>query len=739
MPDILWIICICAMTALFVVAIVLLFFDVARSGLKRAFLRTTILSLIAGWIGLLPVSLTKSLSIIEGVIRNFYTMLNLLKFSVDISGAGAAATEVLGETSLLPPIYAIVLSLLSLLVPVVLISSVVSGLREIAQRYKLAILGTHRDVAYVFSSAGHASATLAKDILENAPDRPFVVFCNMTANQRVDPVAEAIRSNNRGNAVFTANAVLDTLSRLERFKEVHCFVFSGDHSANIEQAATLVRWTRGLPGDRPLEGMAVSERRRHRLAKVNWNIYCLHSSTSDELLFDSLYQGAADAKVKVRLVSKEVECVWNLLTTKPLYEALAPADPQKPQDLIVCVFGLGPTGLAAVRAAYWMGRCGDALRLHIVGIDKDATAIESVFRAQSPAMLNETDPVTGMPTVSFAAIEAGTAKMTEFVNNIPANWGVYCIVAHEENSRNLECAIELRRLFLQRVVEGTFDPPAQPVITAFVASEESYRATEALVSDRNEPYNLIPFGKTRDIFSYAGIVDSEWERRSIAMNAAYDECWVSCDDTTRIATLGLRGSSRIMYRKPIEVEYSASEIKKLSNRASVRHIPYKLWCIGLEKAFDCGELKQDLLSNETWLETLGITAEQADSLFDDIALEEGRHLEGDDLRVSLAHVRETSPVVSMLSDIEHDRWCAYYRSHGWDELSVDEMARLAEVGIMRKPGEHQSAILKRHYYICSSEELLERGARLGEDPFRYDRAAIVELRRILTSDLLTSE
>ena len=738
MPAVFWIACICTMTALFAFAIVLLFFDVTRNGLKRAFMRTTILSLIAGWIGLLPVRLTNSLSIPEGIIRSFYDMLDLLKLSVDITGAGAAAAEALGQGTLFPQLYTIVLSLLSILVPVVLLSSVISGLREIAQRYKVAILGLRRDVAYVFSSAGHSSATLAQDIISNAPNRPFVVFCNMTSGRWVDPAAEAIRSNNRGNVVFTANETLDTLSRLGRFKEVHCFILSGEHNANIEETAKLVRWARTLPIALPISGKPMSARQRHRLKKLEWNFYCLHSDPNDELLFDSLYKVDSEAKVNVRLLSKEEECVWNLLTAKPLYKSLAPAHAQTPQNLVVCVFGLGATGSTALRTAYWIGRCGSALQLHIVGIDKDIEAIESVFRAQSPAMLDETNPATGEPIVRFKAIEPNTDKMVEFVKGLPSDWGIYCIVAYEDSSSNLKCAIELRRLFLQRVAEDTIDSPAQPVIAAYMPSEEASRATEALVSDRNEPYNLIPFGKDKDVFSYENIVDSKWEKRALAMNAAYDECWVSRNDQARVTKPGLRGSSQVMSKPPIEAEYSASEIKKLSNRACVRHIPYKLWCVGLEDVFANGQFKKASLSNEQWLETLGVNAEQADTLFDDVAVAGGHRPERDDLRASLDHVREMTPIVSMLSDIEHDRWCAYYRSHGWKGLTIEEAKRLEEVGIIRNSGEHQSAILKRHCYICSTEELLERGAQLGEDPSRYDRAAIVELRRILTSDLLAS-
>ena len=178
------------------------------------------------------------------------------------------------------------------------------------------------------------------------------------------------------------------------------------------------------------------------------------------------------------------------------------------------------------------------------------------------------------------------------------------------------------------------------------------------------------------------------------------------------------------------------EIKKLSNRTSVRHAPYKLWYLGLEDTFEAGEFIAGKLSNEQWLAALGITPEQADTMFDDFAKTGGEAEDAKALRARLESIRAQTPLLFALSDMEHDRWCAYYRAHGWEELTVEEAQRLHELGIIKKASDHQSALLKRHCYICDSETLLRRGVQLGEDPFRYDRAAVIEVRRIMTGDIL---
>ena len=743
-----WSVCTCLMAALFVVAIATFCYDLAHSGMKRACTRATLISLLAGWIGLLPVNLADSLSAIEGVIRNFYDMVDLATFSVKIGDVEKTLVECLGPTYMLASIHVLIVTLLSIFVPLVVISSVVSGLRELVQRYKIALLGWRYKQAYVLSGASHAEAVLARDILANAPGRPFVVFCNVAVGEKGNTVIEEIRSGNRGNVVFTVSGLRDTVERMRGFADIHCFAFSENTSDNVELASSLVEWARRLPeqnvdwaGIREREGLTRGQARRyakrcHKLARVKWHVYCLHDSTADELIFDSLLQGKPHLNVEVRLISEFEERIMGLFTRHPLYEVLEPADPQHPQDLLVLAIGLGSAGVEAMRTAYWLGRMGAAVRLHIVGVDVRAGEMLDLLQAQSPEMMLDTDPVTGAPTVRLIEADATTDQLMHVLDELPLDWRTYCIVALGDDARNLECAVELRRMFLKRAVESIGETTLQPLIAPVIYSNEEFRAAQRMTSERGDSFALTPFGKMEEAFSYRGIVASAWEQRALNMNAAYDECWVDPNDSERIAHAGLRGSTRRMARSPILEEYAQSEIKKLSNRMSVRHAPYKLWYLGLESAFEEGEFIASRLSSEQWLAALGITPEQADALFDDIADVGGPAESEKALQERLRSIRAELPTVFALSDMEHDRWCAYYRAHGWEGLTVEEAQRLHKLGIIKKASEHQSALLKRHCYLCDSETLLQRGAQLGEDPFRYDRAAVIELRRIMTGEIL---
>ena len=743
-----WSICACAMATLFILALVVFCYDMVNSGLKRACTRATLISILAGWIGLLPVNLAESLSVVEGVIRNCYDMVDLATFSVKIGDVEKAVVAALGADSLLAILYTLIITLLCIFVPLVVISSVVSGLRELMQRYKIALMGWRYKEAYVFSGASQVEAFMARDILANAPSTPFVVFCGVATGEKGNAAIEDIRSANRGNVVFTVNGLRDTVERMRGFTDIHCFAFSPNTSENVELAASLVEWARLLPQNdvdwlarKEAEGMSRAQAKRYakrcgKLVGAKWHVYCLHDSSTDELVFDSLSRGEANPNVEVRLISEYEELILGLFTRHPLYLALNAANGQEPQDLLVLVLGLGRSGVEALRTAFWLGRMGGAVRLHLVGLDERAREIESTLRAQSPEMMGETDPLTGEPVVRLIEADVTTAELADLIGMTPAGWRTYCVVTLGDDARNLECAIELRRLFLQRLAEQGDPSAPHPIIAPLVCSSESFNAAERLVSDRGDSFALTPFGKMRDAFSYAEIVEAPWEQRATNMNAAYDECWVDADDSERVARKGLRGSTRLMRREPVLREYAQYEIKKLSNRMSVRHAPYKLWCLGLEDAFCDGRFDAQKLDNEAWLAALGLSPEAADALFDDVAAYAEDTLDAAALRARIDAIRTSTPAVSALSDIEHDRWCAYYRSHGWQGLTVEEAHRLHEMGIIRKANDHQSALLKRHCYLCDSETLLERGMQLGEDPCRYDRAAVIELYRILTGTIL---
>ena len=96
-----------------------------------------------------------------------------------------------------------------------------------------------------------------------------------------------------------------------------------------------------------------------------------------------------------------------------------------------------------------------------------------------------------------------------------------------------------------------------------------------------------------------------------------------------------------------------------------------------------------------------------------------------------------------VADLEHVRWCAFYRSLGWrDTLSLlstgyedltkegleseqvestkDQLEAIRSRIDLRSGTQHLD--LRVHYYLCDNiDELGQRGKDCGKHPFHYDR------------------
>jgi len=298
----------------------------------------------------------------------------------------------------------------------------------------------------------------------------------------------------------------------------------------------------------------------------------------------------------------------------------------------------------------------------------------------------------------------------------------------------------MRRLWERARLKGAMKEWRRPVIAPLIYSHEISDAASVMVTERQEHYGLTPFGLESEVFSFEQVIESPWERRAIAMAGAYDECWADSG----------RGTTAIMPFAPTLAGYNQYEIKKLSNRTSTRHIPYRLWSVGLEPHEfipgvdydpDGASAEPRELTQELWFEALGIkvgaeglagVAAEVDALFED-AFDGSSSPE--EAVAAINDLRQRYPRLCELADIEHERWAAFYASHGWRDLSIEECERLKRLGVIEKPREHQSALMRMHCYLCDLEKLTERGIALGEDPYRYDRAAIIEVPRILNGSI----
>ena len=584
------------------------------------------------------------------------------------------------------------------------------------------------------------------------------------------------------------------------FKQVFCFCLGDDYAVNVTNAIDVIGIITDraaevdeLTGASPLDELELNDDEdgprdaddsaqcalyarfeRARTDARRYHVYCMHANQENELVFDSLAHGSTDDSVadalsrplclvrlgvEVRLISRAREQAYDLLTHHPLYDVLERPDYRTDtsahfaedfmadaptQQLYVFVAGLGSYGLEVLKGAYWIGRMR-GVETRIVGIDQMGTEIDDSLKVTCPEMMTERF-ADGSPVVRIVEAHAFTPAFDEVLRDVPRNARIYAVVTLGDDQLNLNVALAMRRTFDDMLRDRVLDHRSStgrcqaefPLIMPLINSSELFEAADRMTSDRAEAFRLEPFGKTEEVFSYHNIVDEPWERYALAMNAAYREVWEWREGRMR----GKRGFDAQLGRADIAAEYAEYEIKKLSNRTNVRHIPYRLWCLGID-ATEYLSSEGDLLGGGIdlawWRLLMGYDVEGAELLMSHhkgIVVRDGEKVcDPVAMRREQDELRAAYPVVCALADLEHERWLAFYRSEGWRDLTIAECDRLVELGLIARRKVHQSPKLRLHCYLCSNEELLERGIALEDDPYTYDRAAVMETPRILKQDI----
>ena len=700
----------------------------------------------------------------EGFFTSLYAVMQTISIQAPTADVIPIAHEMLDSTGFdfLSVLYGIVLNMLAIATPLVVATTAISSLQKKAQVFKYRVLAHNRKCVYVFSDINESQVALAFNIFKHrreaasttdSPDdrlHPLVVFCNVTEQVKDEKsdVIQSLRDKGRGDVVFTPASLTNTVStviKLKGYEQVHAIAFGDSHETNVEETATLL--------DRISEdaaSMANADEDRAKAFARRLSVYCTHENQEDELIFDSLsstdesdeeadenlraLKQTARSQIHVRLVSHTREHVFSVMCAHPLFSVLDPIDAApiaKTQKLYVVIVGLGRNGREALKCAFWMGRMR-GVSLRIICIDKDAANIERHLRFACPEMMAEADSI-GTPIVQMRQEEVFTEGFSDVLRSIPADARVYSLVTMGDDQLNLNVALSMRRLFDEQILtHGMSDPgmAKRPMILPLISAPETFKAAARMASDRQEPFTITPFGKIAKVFTYRNIIASPWERHALAANAAYDEVWNHHNGRPDVG----RGTKVQMVYEDTLHEYNEFEIKKLSNRTSTRHIPYRLWSVGIDPSAciaEDGTFDANRLSLARWHEALGITPEDADKLLRPHPLDE-------DTRDEMAALRDRYPIVSELSDLEHDRWVAFYRSEGWRSLTIGECEGLVSMGIVSSLSVHQSPKLRRHCYLCDGETLFDRGAALKDDPFAYDRAIVIETQRILAGTIFES-
>ena len=709
----------------------------AKQSSRQDMFALSVAELLGGVFILLPVSFDGH-PWPENILFTIFNTLKLTTFGGDFGAMTKQIHALMGD-GWFSVAYASVYQVLAILLPITLVAGLFTLLYERIPYITTFFAVKAKKNLYVFSGLNEKTKALITSISSHDDDKnAFFVVAELSKadkDKRSSVVAD-LKDATHHNIAFLPCAVPHTHLIPRGGNTLLYFLFSDFYNKNIETCVALRNSLATDLSKRYEEGKAV------RIAS-QIRIVCLHSNEEGELIIDSKSAPSSDEDensgafetirkaIRIRLLREKEEVAWCLLRENPLYSALDQSlisfeDNTVRQTLNVVIIGLGSMGVEILRACYWLGRL-QSTALHIYAIDRNADVVRSRMETQYAEMVADVQD-DGTPTINFVVADIYDASFRANVISRASGAHSYTFVTAGTDENNFNIGLEMRRIMdevriirMKEKLASGLEPETipNPKIAIYTRGKETARALKHLKSDRNEPYDFICFGSNEEVFNYENLVNPEHEIRCVRMNGIYDLVYefnsrIAADPSTDRYQALAQGVSFSNALKG----FNKFEIKKRSNRAGVLFIPYRAWMLGLGK--------QDISSDSAWYKALGLCnpCTSLPEIFDDFGagLREDEFVEK--LNARLATFAEKYPIMWRLTQLEHSRWLAFYQAQGWRDITVEDMKALNLANGNPPLKEHQSPKMRRHCYMCSFEELIERGLEIGEDPTVYDMAMI---------------
>lgn len=398
-------------------------------------------------------------------------------------------------------IYVIYVYIIFLALPLLTASIILIFLSDIFVKLKFN-LNKHNDL-YIFSDVNEKSITVAKKIISENKNKVTLVFTNYN------------RDNNIGDTidkkVIKMSQSITNLKLGNKNNSVTFYLISKEDNTNLNDSLVLI------------------EKYKQR---ENTKMYVVNNTEEASVILDSTDKG----KVSVEIVNELERVIYNLLDTYPLYLKA------KNNNISILIVGCGKTGKEFFKSVLWCGQVmGYTLKITIV--DKLANEIKENIEIQMPDVLKNYD-------VNFVNEDINSKEAVEQIKQVTdIN---YVFIAMESDSKNINTAIMLRRLFLK---QDRQEYKRKPVINIWIENEEKKEQVKKLVNERVTSYEFNAFGSVKDMYYDNCIIDSDLEELSKQVHLSYDE-------------------SDINFEK-----YNRLEYNKRSSRATALHLKYKLYSV----------------------------------------------------------------------------------------------------------------------------------------------------------------
>lgn len=530
----------------------------------------------------------------------------------------------------MPPLsalYMVMLGTIHIAMPAVSALSAVTVLFRCFSSIRLLIANRRSKPMFVFSEMNEAALQLTKSL---AGMRCSIVFANCA------PGTLGNEDDSKPGFVFKEESISELKVRCSKRKDVYFFCISENEDDSLSYALQLIEKFSALEEE----------------VQEHVHIFQFSKHEDFSVFIDSADKGMLD----VQCVNEYEMLIYNLLNKYPLYRY---AD----GHIHVLLHGLSAVNVVALRAIAWCAQLGGyTARISVVGV-----GIEQQINDLKVS-------VPGLFTERYDVRFYNCGSENEIVDTIRVHCADanYIIVSEDSDNDTMNRGILLRRLFYK------LDPTFQncPPIFCYVKEASKYNIVSRLATAEANPkrkmsYDLIPFGKLSEIYTYENLVDSDIEKLAKNVHLAYEEIFSD-------GPIDVKGALK---------RFNVFEVNKRSNRAAALHIRYKLNLLGLD-----------------YTDTAGESVDMGDYYTDEF--------------------------METLARAEHDRWMAFLETEGWTPSTHDEV--YAYRGSEISKGRHNCPLLKMHPYICGYDDLKDLSLDLeGKDTTIYDKALILKIPDIL--------
>lgn len=521
--------------------------------------------------------------------------------------------------------YVVIIYVLFFLQPLAAATAIISMLGDSISKIRLFF--SRRKPIAIFSQINERTITIAKNLYQK--EKVLILFTDK--NERYDKDLKQVK------AITIPKNITDISVKN---KKITYYLFSENEEQNLNDSLEIIRKNK---------------------TKKDISAYVLTHSDDARLILDSCEKG----NVQLEIVNEIDREIYNLLNTTPLYlNAIN-------HHISILIVGCGKVGMEFLKAATWCGQMLNyTLTIHI--IDSQATKRKEILDITCPELAK-------YYPYHFIEADIYSKKAFDELDKLKSENINYVFIALEEEEKNLNLAILLRRYFMATDMDGY---RREPIINLWIQNNDKKTQVENLkYGEKINLYQINAFGSIEEMYGEKPIIHSQIEEIAKQVHSIYDP-----EDMKN----GFKGFYQLEYNKK-------------SSRAVAIHLKYKLYSI-LGSIYD-GDFEEDFKNNLKII-----------------------------LEVYKKVIQENKILQKMLIQNEHERWNAYTRTDGFQLIKAEEVKKYKEI---TKSSKHMVA--KLHPALVQFEELKKIQEELHENYTQSDIDIIENLEKILKKEIYTKE